>query len=130
MSNAQATSIIRYFRSILSDTSMSDLFCLTLLSVCILKSHSSLFSTGFIHWSWLARGCNIFHPCHNPTFLIGPSESPVPFVVPPTSILLLSNFLAFRYNMTNCLITFSAHSTLCRHIMILLVNYPLYVISS
>ena len=84
----------------------------------------------WVHTLVVAHGCNIFHPCHNPAFHIGTSESPAPFVVPPTSILLLSKFLAFRYDMTNCLITFSAHSTLCRHIMILLVNYPLYVISS
>ena len=26
----------------------------------------------------VARGCNIFHPCHNPAFHIGTSESPAP----------------------------------------------------
>ena len=43
-------------------------------------------------------------------------------VVSPTSMLLLSKFLAFRYNTANCLIPFLTHSTLCRHI--LLVDLP------
>ena len=136
MSNGQATSIIRHFRSILSNTTMSGLLCQKhicfwlcsiLLSVCILKSHSSLFSTGFIHWSWLVVVI-FFIPVITQLFTWVPVNRLRHFVVPPTSILLLSKFLAFRYKMTNCLITFSAHSTLCRHV--LLVNYPLYTISS
>ena len=43
------------------------------------------------------------------------------------AILLLRKFLSFQYNSANCVITFSAHSTLNR--CIFLVSYPLYSIS-
>ena len=81
---------------------------------------------GFIQWLWrmvvVTSGLNtstqvIAHVIHvflipvitqHSTYKISPSKSPAPSCL-TTSILLLSKFLAFlKYNMANCLITFSA----------------------
>ena len=75
MSNGQITSVIMHLRSILSNITISVLLCSTLLSVCILKSHSSLLLVDSYTLA-VAHDCNISHPCHNPAFHIGPNESP------------------------------------------------------
>ena len=98
---------IRHFRSILSNTTMSGLLCSTLLSVCILKSHSSLFMY-WIHTLVVARGCNIFHPCHNPAFHIGTSESPAP--------LCRASNIDIAFEQVSCIpiqYDYSSHHFLC-----------------
>ena len=98
MSNGQSTSIIRHFCSILFNTG---LLCSILLSICILKSHSSLLLvdsyTGCGSWLLLLDSYNpmytlvVAHVIHvflipvitqHSTYKISPSESSAPSCLP------------------------------------------------
>ena len=81
--------------------------------VCILKSHCSLLVVDVTHEVVL-----FFIPVINQLFTKVPLNHLRHLVEPPISILLVRKFLEFRYNMANCLISFSAHPILCRHILL------------